>query len=106
MDLGFFRRAEALLAGRTAAHVDYGVLLAALRLQQSASAAARAQAISEALPCPEDPLAELLSGGSAWRRAAAALRGSFNPAHARGQFDAAHARAHFDAAHARQGAVN
>jgi hypothetical protein len=115
MDLGFFRRAEALLAGRTPARVDFGMLLAALRLHQAASAAARAQAISEALPCPEDPLAELLSGGSAWRRAAAALRGSFNPAHARGQFDAAHARAQFNAAHARgqfnaaharQGAVN
>ena len=80
MDLGFFRRVEALLAGRTAAHVDYGVLVATLRLQQADSAAARAQAIGEALPCHEDPLAELLSGGASWRQAAAALRGSFNPA--------------------------
>ena len=92
MDLGFFRRAEALLSGRAATHVDYGVLVATLRLQQAASAAAQAQAIGEALPCPEDPLAELLSGGPAWRRAAAALRGSFNPAYARGSFEAGHAR--------------
>ncbi|MEA3001324.1 MAG: hypothetical protein QOH81_112 [Sphingomonadales bacterium] len=83
MDLGFFRRAEALLAGHTAARVDFGMLVASLRLQQAASAAARAQAIGEALPCPEDPLAELLSGGPAWRQAAAALRGSFNAAQAR-----------------------
>ena len=83
MDLGFFRRAEALLSGRAATHVDYGMLVATLRLQQAASAAAQAQAIGEALPCPEDPLAELLSGGSGWRQAVAALRGSFNPAHAR-----------------------
>jgi hypothetical protein len=83
MDLGFFHRAEALLAGRTAAHVDFGVLVATLRLQQAASAAARAQAIGEALPCPEDPLAELLSAGPAWRQAATALCGSFNPALAR-----------------------
>jgi hypothetical protein len=83
MDLGFFRRAEALLASRSAACLDVGVLVATLRLQQAASAAAQAQAIGEALPCPEDPLAELLSGGPAWRQAAAALRGSFNPALAR-----------------------
>jgi hypothetical protein len=106
MDLGFFRRAEALLAGRAAIHVDFGVLVATLRLQQAASATAQAQAIGEALPCPEDPLAELLSGGAAWRQAAAAQRGSFNPAYARGSFDAVQAREPFDAAQARQGAVN
>ncbi len=83
MDLGFFRRAEALLAGQAAARVDFGMLVAALRLQQGASAAARAEAIGEALPCPEDPVAELLSGGPAWRQAAAALHGSFNRALAR-----------------------
>ena len=105
MDLGFFRRAEALLAGRTATHVDYGMLVATLRVQQAASAAAQAQAIGEAPLCPEDPLAELLSGGPAWREAAAALRGSFNPAHA-ASFNAAHARGSFDAAHGWQGAVN
>jgi hypothetical protein len=83
MDLGFFRRAEALLADRSTARLDFGVLVAGLHLQQAASAAAQAQAIGEALPCPEDPLAELLSGGPAWRQAAAALRGSFNLALAR-----------------------
>jgi hypothetical protein len=83
MDLGFFRRAEALLAARSATRLDYGVLVATLCLQQAASATAKAQAIGEVLPCPEDPLAELLSGGPAWRQAAAALRGSFNPAFAR-----------------------
>lgn len=83
MDLGFFRRAEALLASHSATGLDFGLLVAGLRLQQVASAAAQAQAIGEALPCPEDPLAELLSGGPAWRQAAAALHGSFNPALAR-----------------------
>ena len=83
MDLGFLRRAEALLAGRPAARIDFGVLIATLRVQQGASAAARAQAIGEALPCPEDPLAELLSGGPAWRQAAVASRGCFNRAVAR-----------------------
>jgi hypothetical protein len=83
MDLSFFRRAEARFAARTAAHLDFGMLLTALRAQQTATAAAGAQSIGEALPCPEDPLAELLSGGPAWRQAAAALRGSFNPAYAR-----------------------
>ena len=81
--MGFFHRAEALLAGRSPARLDFGMLVATLRLQQAASEAAQAQAIGEALPCPEDPLAELLSGGPAWRQAAAALRGSFNPAQAR-----------------------
>ncbi|HEX4738966.1 MAG TPA: hypothetical protein VH331_15550 [Allosphingosinicella sp.] len=83
MDLGFFRRAEALLASRSAARLDVGVLVATLHLQQAASAGAQAQAIGEALPCPEDPLAELLSAGPAWRQAAAALHGCFNPALAR-----------------------
>jgi hypothetical protein len=106
MDLGFFRRAEALLAGRAATHVDYGMLVATLRVQQAASAAAQAQAIGEAPPCPQDPLAVLLSGGPGWRQAAAALRGSFNPAQARESFNAAQARGSFDAAQARQGAVN
>ena len=85
MDLGFFRRAEALLAGRPAARLDYGVLVATLRVQQAVSAAAKAQAIGEALPRPEDSLAELLSSGPAWRQAGTALRGSFNPALARGK---------------------
>lgn len=82
MDLGFFRRAEARFAAHGTACLDFGMLLTALIAQQAASAAAKAQSIGEALPCPEDPLAELLSGGPAWRQAAAALRGSFNPAYA------------------------
>lgn len=83
MDLGFFRRAEARFASRKAATLDFGTLAAMLFAQQAASAAAAAQSIALALPCPEDPLAELLSGGGAWRQAAAAMRGSFNPAYAR-----------------------
>ena len=83
MDLGFLRRAEARFASRNAALLDFGMLVAMLRTQQAASPAAAAQAIAFALPCPEDPLAELLSGGPAWRQAGAAMRGSFNPAYSR-----------------------
>lgn len=97
MDLSFFRRAEEGFASRTAAPLEFGMLAAMLRTQQAASPAAQAQALALALPC-QDPLAELLLGGPAWRGAAAALRGSFNPACAR--------TAYAPPAFARQGTVN
>jgi hypothetical protein len=83
MDLSFFRRAEQRFAGRTAAGVDYGMLVAMLQTQQAASAAARAQALWASVPSLADPLVELLLAGPGWRGAVAAQRGCFNPAFAR-----------------------
>ncbi len=82
MDLNFFRRAEQRFASRTAAPLDFGLLVAMLQTRQSASAAARAQALWSAAPRLEDPLVELLLGGPLWRRAVAAQSGCFNPAYA------------------------
>ena len=83
MDLNFFRRAEQRFASRTAAPLEYGLLLAMLQTRQAASAAARAQALWTSAPRLQDPLSELLLGGPLWRRAAAAQLGCFNPAYAR-----------------------
>jgi len=80
MDLNFFRRAEQRFASRTAAPLDYGLLVAMLQARQAASAAARAHALWTSAPRLQDPLAELLLGAPLWRRAAAAQLGSFNPA--------------------------
>jgi hypothetical protein len=83
MDLNFFRRAEQRFASRTAARLDYGMLLAMLQTRQATSAAARAQALWTAAPRLADPLVELILGGPCWRRAVAAQMGCFNPAYAR-----------------------
>ena len=83
MDLSFFRRAEQRFASRTAASVDYGMLVAMLQARQAASAAARAQALWAGLPLLADPLVELVLAGPGWRRAVAAQRGCFNPAFVR-----------------------
>ena len=83
MDLSFFRRAEQRFASRTAAAPDYGMLVAMLQAQQASSAAARAEAAYRASSRIEDPLVELLLAGPAWRQAASAQRGAFNPALAR-----------------------
>jgi hypothetical protein len=80
MDLNFFRRAEQRFASRTAAPLDFGLLVAMLQTRQAASAAARAQALWVSAPRLQDPLAELLLGGPLWRRAAVAQAGCFNPA--------------------------
>ncbi len=82
MDLSFFRRAEQRFASQTAAQPDYGMLVAMLRTQQCASAAARAQTAAAA-PSIGDPIAEILLAGPGWRRAVIAQGGSFNPAFAR-----------------------
>jgi hypothetical protein len=82
MDLNFFRRAEQRFASRTAAPLDFGLLVAMLQTRQAASAAARAQALWSAAPRLEQPLVELLLGGPLWRRAVAAQAGCFNPAYA------------------------
>jgi hypothetical protein len=82
MDLNFFRRAEQRFASRTAAPLDYGLLVAMLQTRQAASPAARAQALWSNAPRLHDPLVELLLGGPSWRRAVAAQMGCFNPAYA------------------------
>jgi hypothetical protein len=83
MDLSFFRRAEQRFASRVAAGVDFGMLVASLRAEQSASPAAAALAGFAARPRPQDPLAEILLGGAEWQAAVAAQGGSFNPVWAR-----------------------
>ncbi|MDP8912168.1 MAG: hypothetical protein M3N39_01165 [Pseudomonadota bacterium] len=85
MDLSFFRRAQTRFASRSAARLDYGVLVATLEAMQSASAAARALrglgVEGKAAP-RHDSLVELLLGGPGWREAIGSQRGSFNPQHA------------------------
>ena len=83
MDLNFFRRAEQRFASRTAAPLEYGLLVAMLQTRQAASAAARAQAVWMNAPRLQDPLVELLLGGPLWRRAVAVQLGCFNPAYAK-----------------------
>jgi hypothetical protein len=83
MDLSFFRRAEQRFASLTAAQPDFGMLVAMLRTQQCASAAARAQGAATATPAVRDPIAEILLAGPGWQRAVIAQGGSFNPAFAR-----------------------
>jgi hypothetical protein len=83
MDLGFFQRRQARFAGRTAARLDYRVLVASLDAMQAASPSARAlRSIScEAKPASgANPLVEILLGGPNWREAIAAQCGCFNPA--------------------------
>jgi hypothetical protein len=86
MDLTFFRRAEHRFASRSAAGLDYGVLIATLDALQSASAASRAlrgcggQGIAA---LGRDPLVELILGGPAWREAIEAQCGSFHRGQAR-----------------------
>ena len=83
MDLSFFRRAEQRFAGRLDVALDYGLLVAMLRAHQLTTLAACAEAQGAAGSRLENPLAELLLGGSGWRHAVAAQQGCFNPAYAR-----------------------
>ena len=81
MDLAFFRRAETRFAGRSAASLDYGVLIASLDALQSTSAAARAlrgSAREGAGQVGCDPVIELILGGPSWREAIEAQAGSFH----------------------------
>lgn len=82
MDLSFFRRAQTRFASRSAARLDYRVLVATLEAIQSSSAAARAVrglgVQGQAVP-HRNGLVELVLGGPGWREAVAAQRGSFNP---------------------------
>jgi hypothetical protein len=84
MDLSFFRRAEQRFASRTPARLDFGMLVATLRLQREATPAGSGGAMaSKPIVSLADPLAEILLAGPAWREAVAAQRGCFNPAFAR-----------------------
>ena len=86
MDLAFFRRAQQGFADRTAARLDYRVLVATLEAIQSSSATARAARAAGSPSEPEpahDPVVEVLLGGSAWQEAVAAQGGCFNPQAAR-----------------------
>ena len=81
MDVVFLLRAQRLLAERQPARLEHSVFVAALAAQQSASATARAQALSAGANLQsvlEDPLIELLLAGPDWKEAAAAQRGCFN----------------------------
>lgn len=81
MDLSFFRRAEGIFARRSAARIDYRVLVATLEALQSASPAARsirsARETADLAPS-RDPMVELLLGGEAWREAVGVQGGCFN----------------------------
>jgi hypothetical protein len=82
MDASFFRHAQTGFASRSAARLDYGVLIATLEAMQSASATAKAVRglTAEPIASPrQDSLAELVLGGPRWREAIAAQAGSFNP---------------------------
>jgi hypothetical protein len=83
MDLSFFRRAEQRFAGRRPARLDYGMLVATLRLQRESSRSEPADCEAPPTRRCADPLAEILLAGPAWRDAVAAQRGCFNPAFAR-----------------------
>ena len=86
MDLSFSRRAEMRFAGRSAAPLDYGVLIASLDALQSTSAAARAlrgPAGAGERPLGCDPVIELVLGGPSWREAVEAQAGSFHRGQAR-----------------------
>ena len=82
MDLAFFRRSQTKLGSPFAAQLDYRVLVATLEAMQSSSASARA-ARGRGMEGQESPhrsgLVELLLGGSDWREAITAQRGSFSP---------------------------
>ncbi len=81
--MGFLRRAERLLARDRAAHLDHGMLVAALatrRRMETVQAPPRAiEALAEQV---EEPLVELLLAGPDWRQALSAQRGCFSRAEA------------------------
>ena len=77
MDLSFFRRAEQRFASRTPARLDFGMLVATLRMQRDSRPAALAPAAA-APAAFADPIAEILLAGPGWREAVKAQRGCFN----------------------------
>ena len=83
MDLSFFRRAEARLAGVTPARMDFGMFVAALRAAEGPALPVAARGRSAAGGGFADPVVEILLAGPCWREAVAAQGGSFNRAVAR-----------------------
>ena len=82
MDLAFLMRAERMLERQPAPAIEHALLVASLSAHQAASATARAAERRRGggdWRRPGDSLAELLSGGPAWREARRAQRGSFHP---------------------------
>ena len=82
MDMSFLSRARRMLADRTPAHLDYGVLVATLEAMQSSSATARAQVRSAhgggAGAAASEPLVEILLAAPDWSDAIAAQEGRFH----------------------------
>jgi hypothetical protein len=91
MDLGFFLSRERFVR-RSAARVEYRVLVATLEAMQTATAGARAEVVANGQGSDpragQDPLVELVLGGSAWRDAIVAQGGCFHAAHARNRGNA------------------
>jgi anti-sigma factor RsiW len=85
MDLSFFQRRQASFAGRSAARLDYRMLVTSLATMQAAGKSAQALrsfgCAAGVAPGPE-PLVELLLGGPRWREAIAAQCGCFHPSFA------------------------
>ncbi len=82
MDMSFLRRARRILAQRTPAPLDYGVLVATLEAMQSSSATARAQVRAihgeEEDRTAREPLVEILLAAPDWPDAIAVQQGSFH----------------------------
>ena len=82
MDLGFFRRASQGFADRSAATLDYPMLVTTLRAMQSATPAARAEGgagVAKAASEPGNhPILDILAGSAGWREAVGAQGGCFN----------------------------
>jgi hypothetical protein len=87
MELGFVRNSGLESAGRSSAGLDFGVLTAALRTFQAASATARAHAGPDAGGKPakgsNGSLVELLIAGPQWQQALEEQGGCFNRSCAR-----------------------
>ena len=87
MDMSFLSRARRMLADRTPARLDYGVLVATLDALQSSSATARAQVRSVhgggEGGAASEPLVDILLAAPEWSEAIAAQEGRFHRGTAR-----------------------
>ena len=87
MDMAFLRGAERILAQDEPVRIDHAILVASLAAQREAHAivhrlAPAPASTTVAVPCPEEPMVELLLGGPGWRQALSAQRGCFSRAEA------------------------
>ena len=81
--MGFLRRAERLLARDRAAHLDHGMLVAALAARHALDSIQICPSTAEPSVEPvEEPLVELLLAGPEWRRAVSVQGGCFSRAEA------------------------